>query len=94
LIKIGQIALLFTFIGGSFGVMNAGTIERTDKVIIALEVLLEGVDDEDDELVILIKEEGGGHVANFLKQQVGLVAHLDRVDITERGIVTEHLHVD
>lgn len=40
-----------------------------DKVVVGPEVLLDGVDDEDDEVVALIDEERDGEVAGALERE-------------------------
>lgn len=74
----------------------AGGGERgaDDEVVVGPEVLLYGVDDEDDEVVALVEEEGDGEVARALEREGLVVGHLDGVDVAEGGVVAEHLGVD
>lgn len=74
----------------------AGGGERgaDDEVVVGPEVLLDGVDDEDDEVVALVDEERDGEVAGALEREGLVVGHLDGVDVAEGGVVAEHLGVD
>jgi hypothetical protein len=65
-----------------------------DEVVVGPEVLLDGVDDEDDEVVALVDEERDGEVPRALERERLVVGHLDGVDVTEGGVVAEHLGVD
>lgn len=65
-----------------------------DEVVVGPEVLLDGVDDEDDEVVALVDEERDGEVAGALEREGLVVGHLDGVDVAEGGVVAEHLGVD
>lgn len=74
----------------------ANGIERgaNDKVVVGAEILLDGVDDEDDEVVIVGEEESDGEVPSALEDEAVVVGHLDGVDVGERRVVAEHLDVD
>lgn len=65
-----------------------------DEVVVRPEVLLDGVDHEDDEVVALVEEERDGEVAGPLERERLVVGHLDGVDVAEGGVVAEHLCVD
>lgn len=65
-----------------------------DEVVVGPEVLLDGVYDEDDEVVALVDEERDGEVPRALEREGLVVGHLDGVDVAEGGVVAEHLGVD
>jgi hypothetical protein len=74
----------------------AHSVERGahHQIIVRLEVLLDGVDDEDDEVVVLVEKKRDGQVASPLEEEAVVVGHLDGVDVAKRRVVAEHLHVD
>ena len=65
-----------------------------DKVIVRATVLLDGVDDEDNEVVIVGEEESDGEIAGALEEEIVVVGHLDGVDVGKGGVVAKHLDVD
>lgn len=65
-----------------------------DEVVVRPEVLLDGVDHEDDKVVALIEEKRDGEVAGSFERERFVVGHLDGMDVAEGGIVAEHLGVD
>lgn len=65
-----------------------------DEIIVGAEILLDGVDDENDEVVVVGEEESDGEIASALEEETVVVGHLDGVDVSEGGVVAEHLHVD
>ena len=65
-----------------------------DKVIVGAKVLLDGVDDEDNEVVIVGEEESDGEIAGALEEEIVVVGHLDGVDVGKGGVVAKHLDVD
>lgn len=65
-----------------------------NEVVIRLEILLYGVNDEDDEVVIVAEEERDGEVASAFGEEIVVVSHFHGVDVTERGVVAEHLDVE
>lgn len=73
---------------------DSGEGSADDEIVVRAEVLLDGVDDKDDEVMVLVEEEGHGEVAGALEKEGVVVSHLDGVDITEGGVVTEHLDID
>ena len=65
-----------------------------DEVVIGGEVFLDCVDDEDDEVVVVAEEEREGEVAGALQEEGVVVSHLDGVDVSEGGVVAEHLDIE
>lgn len=65
-----------------------------DEVVIRGEIFLDSVNDEDDEVVIVAKEEGDGEVSRALEEEGVVVSHLDGVNVAEGGVVAEHLDVE
>jgi len=65
-----------------------------DEVVIGGEILLDGVNDEDDKVVIVAEEECDGEVAGALEEERVIVSHLDGVNVAEGGVVAEHLDVE
>ena len=64
-----------------------------DEVVVGAEILLDGVDNEDDEVVVVAEEERDGEVPGALEGEGIVVGHLDSVDVAKGGVVAEHLHV-
>lgn len=65
-----------------------------DEVVVRPEVLLDGVDNEDDEVVPLVKKERDGEVAGPLERERLVVGHFDGMDVAKGGVMAEHLGVD
>jgi hypothetical protein len=65
-----------------------------DEVIVRPEVLLDGVDHEDDEVVAFVEKERDSEVTGPLERERLVVGHLNGVDVAEGGVVAEHLGVD
>ncbi|PQQ17872.1 hypothetical protein Pyn_33367 [Prunus yedoensis var. nudiflora] len=63
----------------------ANSIESSanDKVIVRLEILLDGVDDQDDPIVIVAEEERNGELTGAFEQEIVVMGHLDDVDVGE-----------
>lgn len=55
---------------------------------------MDGVDQQHDELVVLVQQQGHGKVPDPLLQQRGLPGKLDGVDVAKRDLVAQHLAVD
>lgn len=73
---------------------KAGGIERgSTHVVSALEIALQGVDEEDEQLAGGVEEEGGGEVAHALLCERRALRHVDGVDVPELDAVSEHLTV-
>ncbi|PQM37954.1 hypothetical protein Pyn_14735 [Prunus yedoensis var. nudiflora] len=66
----------------------------SDKVIVRLEILLDGVDDQDDQIVIVAEEERNGEVTGAFEQEIVVMGHPDGVDVGEGAIIAEHFDVD
>jgi hypothetical protein len=75
---------------------RSGECCADDEVVVRPEVLLDGVDheDEDDKVVSLVEEERNGEVPGPLERERLVVGHLNGVDVTEGGVMAEHLGVD
>lgn len=65
-----------------------------DQIVIGFEVLLNGINNQDDQIVILVQEQSDGQIPSSFKDQIVIVGHLDGVDVAKGGVVAEHLDVD
>lgn len=60
----------------------------------APEVLLDGVDQQQDELMVLMQHQGDGQISHTLLKQRRLLREFNRVYVAEWSGVTEHFAVN
>jgi hypothetical protein len=79
--------------GGVHDVAEGGQADDDLVNVSVGEILEDGGDEHDEEIGVLVEEEGAHQVADPLEHQIFALGEVDGVDVSEGGGVAEHLDV-
>jgi hypothetical protein len=79
--------------GGVHDVAEGGQADDDLVDVSVGEILEDGGDEHDEEIGVLVEEEGAHQVADPLEHQIFALGEVDGVDVSEGGGVAEHLDV-